>query len=433
MWKEVLANIYESVLFTVFLLFFLGFRKNSWKNIAAAVVCSVLLAVNICISDAISIFHWYPFILDFIITFVFYKCVLKGRLREFIVAYLVYQFGLYLCSNLIIWSFYAFKLDAVSSWMETAGRYRLLMLVLNKILITIYVWGILRYRSGFSFYHRSYYIYFTGIGLIGMFLVSALTQAVMQLYKTVPEIGNHILMVLMCLMVLLILLFVLVIQVSKSVRYKTENDAMHSVIDSQKHAVEQLIQREREFYKWEHDLRNRIRSVCYVNQKDAQEGNKALKKLYEEISGGVEQPVCETNIWDYIMQNKCLEKKKIVFYKKIDIESDKIEIDIVELGILLGNLFDNAIEALERSTISEKYISLEIHLKLGILGITVKNPIQQGSLTEGEWKTTKEESRRHGFGIPSVKKIAEKYDGSGQFYIENGEFVADIQMDNRSQ
>lgn len=40
--------------------------------------------------------------------------------------------------------------------------------------------------------------------------------------------------------------------------------------------------------------------------------------------------------------------------------------------------------------------------------------------------TTKKDKTAHGFGVASVKMLAEKYNGMTSFYERNGQFIADV-------
>lgn len=64
------------------------------------------------------------------------------------------------------------------------------------------------------------------------------------------------------------------------------------------------------------------------------------------------------------------------------------------------------------------------------LVLVVKNPLA-GSLKrnkDGKLLSTKEDSKRHGYGINSVIKVARKYNGDVIIEEEGGEFVITVTM-----
>lgn len=59
--------------------------------------------------------------------------------------------------------------------------------------------------------------------------------------------------------------------------------------------------------------------------------------------------------------------------------------------------------------------------------IAVKNSIAESVLLNNpDLKTDKQNKSEHGFGIKSIKQIADKYDGSIEFNEENGVFIAEV-------
>lgn len=99
-----------------------------------------------------------------------------------------------------------------------------------------------------------------------------------------------------------------------------------------------------------------------------------------------------------------------------------------DLCVLLGNVIDNAVEAsLRIADAQSRAVSLAIKQQAGMLLITCDNPY------EGELKmagslpmTSKADALRHGYGLKSVRAIAQKYDGTLFVGGENGVFTVQI-------
>lgn len=121
--------------------------------------------------------------------------------------------------------------------------------------------------------------------------------------------------------------------------------------------------------------------------------------------------------------------KGIDFILKIFIP-EELPINQCDMGIVLGNILDNAIEATEKCNFSAKKIEIIMGIKKEALVLVVKNPLV-GSLKtnkDGKLLSTKEDSKRHGYGINSVIKVARKYNGDVIIEEEGGEFVITVTM-----
>ena len=104
--------------------------------------------------------------------------------------------------------------------------------------------------------------------------------------------------------------------------------------------------------------------------------------------------------------------------------------DAVDLYTLFGNAIDNAIEAVRRLEEDERFISLFLRKKAGLILIQIENRYQgQSPMKNGLPDTTKNhEKGYHGFGVKSIIQIAEKYEGFTDVKTENQMFVIRITL-----
>lgn len=98
-----------------------------------------------------------------------------------------------------------------------------------------------------------------------------------------------------------------------------------------------------------------------------------------------------------------------------------------DLYALFGNLLDNAIEAVQSEAPERRAIALQVFAKRGWLCIHAENYCAHPpELVDGLPRTTKGDGRYHGFGIKSVRYIAEKYGGHMTISAQNESFSVDI-------
>lgn len=109
--------------------------------------------------------------------------------------------------------------------------------------------------------------------------------------------------------------------------------------------------------------------------------------------------------------------------------------DSFDLGIILQNLLQNALEACESVPEEDRYISLVSRQKGKFFLIEVKNTFygeirfEQNGLPE----TTKTKDKvLHGIGLSNVRREAEKYMGELELRTENHEFYATVLLQERS-
>ena len=100
----------------------------------------------------------------------------------------------------------------------------------------------------------------------------------------------------------------------------------------------------------------------------------------------------------------------------------------VDLCIILGNLLDNALEAVQKMGSSKGYIEVSVKKVKGALSLKVANSFDGYVKKDkkGKFLTRKDDSKSHGIGLESVKRTVEKYNGEMLLSEENNRFTADI-------
>ncbi len=84
-----------------------------------------------------------------------------------------------------------------------------------------------------------------------------------------------------------------------------------------------------------------------------------------------------------------------------------------DLCSLFGNILDNAIEAAHQVKNAKPEVFLRVEKQNSMLFISCENPYAGALLKQdGELKTTKKDTAKHGIGLSSVKHICKKYNGN---------------------
>lgn len=94
---------------------------------------------------------------------------------------------------------------------------------------------------------------------------------------------------------------------------------------------------------------------------------------------------------------------------------------------ILSNALDNAVEAVSQLPEErEKYISLVAHREWNVINIHVENPYETDICFEEGLPQSRRDHRFHGFGMKSMKHMAEKYNGDIITTARDGVFYLDV-------
>lgn len=121
-------------------------------------------------------------------------------------------------------------------------------------------------------------------------------------------------------------------------------------------------------------------------------------------------------------------KKDKFFLETNAMISNELAVDDGDMSLLLGNIVDNALEAIEKIQHENRFIKIQIQETKGTLLIIEQNPysdeIKRG--IRNEILSSKKEIFYHGIGISTIEKIVNKYRGTYIINTENNMFTIKI-------
>ena len=164
-----------------------------------------------------------------------------------------------------------------------------------------------------------------------------------------------------------------------------------------------------------HDLKNHL--LVMENRQNTEETRQMAETLRSQIADYEDYVHTGNEFLDIILKDKAAKarEKQIDFSAMVDFHG----IDFMEpldISTIFGNAIDNAIEASENLPEYKRLITVKAERVRDMLLITIENNTQPGNhLTEG---TTKKDRCVHGFGIPNIIKVVEKYGGQCSFQQE---------------
>lgn len=212
------------------------------------------------------------------------------------------------------------------------------------------------------------------------------------------------------------------------------------ILEKELQLVEQLNSKQEEQYKISkenievinqkcHDMKYQIRAIRLGS--NDHEINLQLEEMENRIK--IYDAIFKTNnkVLDMVLTEKSLlcQKYGIRFSCMID-ATKLVFIDAVDLYSLFGNAIDNAIEYVKNEIdIQKRIIQIKVFSKSQFVMIEIENYCDKKlSFVDGIPRTTKEENGYHGYGIKSIRYIAEKYEGVLEIKKKEKSFLLQILM-----
>ena len=174
-----------------------------------------------------------------------------------------------------------------------------------------------------------------------------------------------------------------------------------------------------------HDIRHQIRRVSEGGDQTTQE---ALRDLAHEVSIYDSTVKTGNPALDVILTEKGLVCSQLGIQLSVMADGGALAfLPASETYAFFGNALDNAIEAVERvEDEARRVITLNVHAQMKMVVITVENYCARVSeFRDGLPVTTKPDHSEHGFGMRSMRQIAESHGGVLKVGCEDGVFHVD--------
>ncbi len=225
-----------------------------------------------------------------------------------------------------------------------------------------------------------------------------------------------------CSYALILCIYILVSQLERQNALAGENEAKvrEQLLVTQK-AQYRIYQENAELLnRKSHDLRHAVQALRHMRGEGGEEALDSIEqtvRIYDSFvrtgNDGLDTILTQKNgicdehdiLFTCICDGKCLEG-----------------MDQVDLFTLMGNLMDNAIEAVMDLPADRRSISLYVKEEKGMVCIREENPCGKRRTEDGRFVTTKDDAVNHGYGLRSMELVAEKYDGTLTAGVREGVF-----------
>lgn len=197
------------------------------------------------------------------------------------------------------------------------------------------------------------------------------------------------------------------------------------LIDTHYQEVETMYKKMR---GWRHDYRNHIQVLKVLTKEgNLQAIQEYLDKIEEDLNT-VDTVIKTGNAMaDAILNSKISLAKSKNIQVKVDAHIPvKLKMSELDLCVIIGNLFDNAIDASVKLPEEQRKIRVYMDMKNTHLYISFTNFTASKKLNKinNKFSTTKGEG--HGFGLVRIDSVVHKLDGYLSRNSEDGAFTTEI-------
>lgn len=430
---EILVSVYEGFNLYYYIFAFLDYNFKSQRS---KIIYSAGAIIHTCIVLVLNYFTFYEGILGLIymlFTLIYSILILqKGKIKTFFVVISGYVWVLSI--NSFVTNFISnISTSKIADIYSKHTFERFIVVLIVQILVT-YI-----YRITLKLFKKTdVKLQSEECGLIVIvssisFVVIMLNHFIQLNYNLAEHHYKWLLLSNLGIIIINIVCYFMVIRLSKANSAKVEYELQMIDLNYKKQYAENIKSQHEEIRRIRHDMKQSYQVIQrFVVENNFDELAEYLPQICEQINKISSAVDTNHSIINAILNTKLSFAKsqgiKTLCSSVKQIHAEKIE--EIDLCHLIGNVMDNAIEAtLKISSEKTKYVEVSITERNAMILITVRNSYEDVLIDEG-LNTSKDNKANHGFGIKTIRKIAKKYQGSADFYIEGDLFCCSVMLQN---
>ena len=425
---ELCTSLFDSVLYIYFILRYNGVSFRTSKLTVPAIL--LLFGVTVLGDHLLPGFSTLISITLFLIATSFSLWVSKKNKLRAIIASCIYEISFILLSSLLYMTMSMFLNDFDQLMQGSSGLGRYIYVLLHKIALFTTLHLVLR-----IFRAENLKNIWNGV-LAFVFSLTTMFGLWATMYMVATPDGDifktQILIIVLSFILVNVLLYILLYQIQRLEKTKYELKLLEEKIAFEETRYNDASAIWNNVRKVQHDMKQHLVVMAgFLEQEEPKKCQEYIDSLLPEVDQIGKLVRSNNSVLDYLINSKlcALKDTRIVISGSIGDLSDIRDID---LACLIGNILDNAIEAL--SNVSEKRIELLFSVQNDNRVIICKNTINESVLKNNrELRSTKTSGDSHGWGHQIVAKIVSDYHGMVDYFEEFGMFGVQIILPNNKQ
>lgn len=241
---------------------------------------------------------------------------------------------------------------------------------------------------------------------------------------------ENVSMSLLLLMAIMVLAVVLVFKY-RDIEKRNEMLKLHEKLAEEHYLnIMSMVDKNRQLI---HDMKNHLAVIREYAEEENSEGIKKYLDGMTPIFTSADMRVwTRQRILDLILSQK--KQRAEMQGIRFEVQAEAIQELVLqdsEICSVFGNLLDNALEACEKIEDGSRWIWVRIRCQRQMLFIEIANSISEvPHKKKGRFVSTKGNAVEHGYGLKSVERIVDQYEGMIVYNVDEAKFQVEISLFN---
>ena len=408
---EQIANLFDGAGAVIFLVIMLG-RKERFKRSGIFYLFCYIFLVLIVFLTFIFENSVAQIVIIMMLDLCFSVLVLNRGIGSKLFFSAFYNMILLLTNFFVIYGLVWMLQSDIEMLCKEGTPLRIMTIVINKVmLVCILIFSIMiKRRKQFEYQEwLSAFFMYAGVLITGSVLTNITKSGHLDVSEEAQLIGIAI-----GLLAVSIAISICIYKLNQQNDYRTENKILNMRIQGEM----DLLSRTEEMYNDNQILRHDLNRYLMVVQGmlcsgEIEQAIQYLEQVTENRFGQTQIYFTNSSVVNAVLNDKAEICRKNSIYYEAKITGEIPEQGQIEVGMILSNLIDNAIEAEMKEVKEKRRIEIGLSKYKGMYMIRIENYIGKSVLGKNsELKTEKKDGKKHGIGIKSVKKMVRELNGT---------------------
>lgn len=423
---EMAVNIFQATICSGFIWKVLSSKYSGLKNTVFFISCILTQVIALVISNYYVVYDGIAIFVYYFMYFIFALVALNGSFIKKLLISLI-PISCITISNIFGTNFTSLIFNqSIMDLLSQNSFYRFFVVVLVNIILfaLLYILQKIFVKSEINLTKYEWIL----IGLV--FSISIIIF--ISLYFTIFEgVSNkskiYIAVAVMLVIVINLIVYSLLVQLSKKHKIELENNLLMQQYSFQKQSALEVKSQYEQLQKIRHDYNNGLRVIQTLNSENKnKEIDDYIEKYLDSQNNAIHIVSTKNEYINAIINSKIAQATSNNIKVEINVISDIEYTNNLDFCNILGNMFDNAIEACNKCE-KKKLIHLDIKKDNDSFIVFMKNTIPVSVINNNpELATDKMDKSKHGYGTKIIKELAEKHHGFADFYEQDNMFCCNV-------
>lgn len=419
---ELLASFVQMFIWLWFVTEFLGFKTNLLFGRIGFVITLLALQLELSYINNIVVYDGF-LALFFVLTVIVYALlILKGEVFQKIFIVIYSTTIIFTISTIVLFlcSYYSGKNTA--NLISEFTSLRVLIICICRAIEYIVFKSVIKINDRYALTKKEWILFIT-MPFLTWFVITSMTEVAVENETVIPQMFY----IAVVMLVINIIIYVFMFKMKQDTQTRIEYELLKMQHENVKKMELNMKALYESTYSIKHDLEKHFLAIKTMAEYDGcSDICSYVDKVVDNGLKNAQKIVFTSNdVFNATINTKLELCRKKGIMSNINISDEAIRyIETTDIVILFGNIFDNAIEAAEKSDI--KIIMLDVRLQGEYVSIYMENSFDSKS-SSVELKTTKLDRLAHGIGVKNVKNVVKDHNGMIDYFEnEYGMFCCDI-------